>query len=186
MTLEKTMNLIQILDNEHSLLKQILENEGEIFPELEALVRENSLLLTTKIDAYSKVMDRLKLEMEYRKQKLQKETEVYDGCEKTLERMKSCLKVAMQVSGKDELKGKDIRFKLVKSKPSMELRAGLEFKDCPKSFIRTKVVESLDKEAILNLAKSGQFKREIGLLIDFRENYALRIYPNTQDRKELE
>lgn len=118
---ESKQTLSILLQQSHEIIAQLILTEGELTPDIESAIEVNERQLTEKIDSYHFVMERLEKEAEYFKSKADQLSRIASGCKKTRERIKERLKEVMQANQLTELKGQDIRFKLINSQPALKI-----------------------------------------------------------------
>jgi hypothetical protein len=181
------LNLHELIVQETALLAEILENEGEILPEIEIALKTSQKDLQYKIDAYHQVMERLALEVEYRSKKAEHQKFIQKKCEAILEKMRESIKDVMLHHDKKRLTGKDIGFMLTRTKPSISLKEGKTLEDIPDLLKRQKIQVYLDKEVILKLYQTDPetFLSLYEKVLSIEPSYALKKFENLKSRKDL-
>lgn len=165
-------NLMTIAEDALALEQLILENGGELTPELEAWLDEVDRRLSTKADSYSFAIDRFESTAEV----LRKRAESYVAAARTLDntvaRLKDRIKTAIMMMEKREVRGKEIVFKLQNSAAKLVLK-DIEL---PKAYMIAETFYRPDRERILAELKDGAIIPGAVLL----PNYALRTYVNKE------
>lgn len=129
--MEEKKTLSDIVFQVSEITNQIVESRGELSPELEAKLSEIDLSLARKVDSYSGVIERLDMEAEYWDRKAKEMKAIADSHKKLKESLRTRIKDAMRVMGKNEILGNDVRFKLVRSQPRLVIK---DEKDIPAEF----------------------------------------------------
>lgn len=138
-------SLPELVRQANLIEQQILDNEGEITPEIEAILDEVSTALIQKADGYSVMIDRSKLAAEYWSNEAKKLQAVSRSCKNFGERLKDRIKMTMLESEKIEISGSNQTFKLSKIAP----RLVIDDQDSlpPKYLKEIKVIE-VNKESL--------------------------------------
>lgn len=148
-------SLKQLVDSTSQLENLLIESDGEITPEIEALLvinPEMHVQLPAKVDSYALFMDRMDMVSEFYKSKAQDYLKLSKSAESVIERCKANLKFAMESLHTDELKGFDVRFKLVASQPKVIIDDESKIDQTYKK----EVIEiSIDKKQIAKDLKDG-------------------------------
>lgn len=150
----------------------LVETGGEMTPEIEAALINIDSRTPDKIDAYAIIMERMDMESKYWKDKAKYMSAVGKACENVKEKLRSNIKYAMQELGKRELAGRDVRFVLSPSKPTLVIKE--EFLDA--KYFKTEVVKTPDKKAIEEALLLGE-DVEGAMVV---ESYSLRQYANSK------
>jgi hypothetical protein len=160
--------LIDLIQHISDLEQAILENNGEITEVMEKAIAEVNLDLAEKIDATDIVLSRIKMSSGFWMERADKLYAVAKGLEELHKQLNNHIKNVMAQSGKTELIGNDVCFKLAKTKPALEVD---EAKLDPKYF-RVKVAP--DQEKI-------RTDIELGVPVEgarLRDSFALRTTVN--------
>lgn len=146
------MSTLNELVSQAAQIEELLINSnGEITPELEAMILNVDFNLPQKLDNYSLLIERMKMVSEFYKSRAEKLLLIAKSCGEVEKRCKENLKNAMQTLGVDELKGVDIRFKLQKAKDKLILDETVPVED---RFLRVEYV--VDKTKITEALKQGE------------------------------
>ncbi len=155
--------------------QQVMEGDGVLTPELEAMLSEIELKLPQKIDAYAVIMERSEIEEAYWKEKARQCSEMAKRYSGVRSRLKDNIKFAMEQLGMSEAVGNEVRFKLTRSKPQLVINE--DFLDS-KYLVET-IVKSVDKKAIEADLKEGKEVEGATLM----EVFALRSYAAVKELK---
>lgn len=187
MKIQTSKSLSELLKEEHTLLEAIVENEGEILPDLEKTLKENKDLLSSKVESYSMLIDRLDKETELFKAKEDEFKFARQSLEKTRKRIWESLKEAMRFNDMEELRGQTVRLRLKRSQPIIEILEGCEFSasdlkrfyDSGAAWVKAKY--EIDKAALKQsfTALSEPLQDRFKLI----ETYTLNRYPNVKEIK---
>lgn len=163
-------NLVQIVNDVSTIEEKLIQSEGQLTPEIEALLVINSEMLPAKIDNYSLVLERFDSLAEYYSKRAKFFSQISKQCEAVQERLKENIKTAMKTLETDEIKGHDIRFKLQRTKPSVVI---VDEKLIPKEYKKEIITYQIEKERL----KSDL---EIGVVpgAKLEESFSLRAYAN--------
>jgi len=94
------------------LITDIIDQEGEIAPTLEAEMKDLSIQQASKIDAYHFMFEQLKLQAAYFREQARKYQKVAQRLEDAEERIRTYLKTLMIQFQQPEISGHEVRFKL--------------------------------------------------------------------------
>ena len=173
MSENKSLSLIvsQVADIENMLI----ESEGVITPEIEAILAVKEINLPEKVDSYAAVIERFEMIEEYYKAKSDNILKIARAASAVYSRCKENLKFAMKELGVDEINGHDMRFKLSASKPSIIIE------DDSKIDAAYKITETIVK---IDKNKIGE-DLKIGVPVagaKMQENFSLRKYANRSSK----
>ena len=144
--------LNELITNSSNTINKIIENGGELTPELSAEMETLETALETKVDNYALFMDRLKNEITYFKSKSKEFTTV----EKTLKNLdanlKDRIKYAMGEMKKTELRGDNYRFKLSDTAGKLVIS---DEKLIPDKYKTETVIVEIDNETMKNDLRNG-------------------------------
>jgi len=160
-------NLISITQSIIALENQILDNGGELTPELELSLEINEKNLIEKVDKYVYLIDRLEMGAEFFKAKQEEAAKLKKSYESTIDNLKERLKFAMKTLNTNELRGLEYSYKLAKSKSKVKIE---NLESIPMEYVREKISYEPDKEKIFAAL-------EIGLQIPgatLEDSYSLR------------
>lgn len=116
-------SLLELTRNYQNIINQIIENGGELPDSLSEALGSLELSVPEKVDAYAVVLERLKAEETYLRQKASEFEAVARGCKNAQERLKDSLKQAALILKTDEIKGIDSRFKISESEPKLKVNS---------------------------------------------------------------
>lgn len=150
---ENKKNLIEILQETNLVVQSIIANGGEIPEELEVQLTKNETQLSAKVDAYAYVMERMKLEEGYWKEKAREFDRIAKSIKRVGEEIKGRMVYAMETMGLDEIKGDDFRFKLTKGPGSLDI---FNEEVLPDEYVRTTIVRDPQKNEIKAALKAGE------------------------------
>jgi hypothetical protein len=169
-------SLPELIAQKSYVLQKVIENGGELSPALEAQLDQVDLSVADRVDAYIEFMAQLQAEENYWKDRADFSRRVSKTCEAIRERVKARVRATMDAAHVDELKGVDMRFKLVPGADALDLDEAL----LPEDYKTAEVVWTPNKDRI---------KEDLQLDVEipgarFRPVKALRTYPNTGERKK--
>lgn len=170
------MNSLVKIVNEVALIEQkLIESEGQVTPEIEALLLVNAELLPDKIDSYSHIMERFEAISDYYENRSLFFAKAASRCEQAKERLKENIKLAMKTLNVDELSGQDVRFKLqpVKSRVVIEDDSLI-----PKDYKKEVIKYEIKKERLRGDLEIGPVP---GAKLE--KSYSLKTYAATPAKK---
>jgi hypothetical protein len=168
--MSENKSLSTIVSEMSVIVSAIIENGGELTPELESAFDNVGTDLATKCDGYAVFMERLETEADYWKAKADSYSKVSKSCKALKERLNDNIKFAMRTLNTDEVKGGDVRFKLSKLAPKVVLNE----EKIPQEY-KMQVTEWVpDKERIKVDLQNGCAIEGAGL----EDVYSLRKYAN--------
>lgn len=144
--------LMALVNEAAEIENRIIESNGELTPEIEALLYLNTNELSQKVDNYVGLMKKMELTASYYKDKAQfflklanTFDKVHDSC---CERMLQALKTL----GTDEIKGHDYKFKIYKSPPKLIID---DKEAIPEQYLIINTNVDIDKDALKSQLKNG-------------------------------
>ncbi len=146
--------LLDIQIRREKLLTLILENQGEITPEIEQEVLAIDFAQSSKVENYVHVIERLKHETQFWKDKKEKLTGVLKRLENTTDFLETRLKDFMISNGFKCISGTETKITCYDSKPRVIIKDDLKPTDMPIEYVRTKL--EIDKEAIRKDLEQGK------------------------------
>lgn len=167
-------NLYSLVQQANVLSRMLAETNGEITPEIDALMANVDVKLPEKVDGYAIVLERLEFEESYWKGKANAYALIAKAHKALQERLKDRLKEAIQALGTDEIKGNDVRFKLSRVKPALVLN---ELKLDP-TYKMTVTELVPDKDRIRAALQEGAVIEGAEL----KESVSLRPYLNKKEK----
>lgn len=124
MELEKDvmkLSLVKMAAVANSIETELIENGGELTPELERTLLDINVQMPEKVDVYRMVLARLpKYQQEYK----EKEAEMYSirkGLENYEKGLKSAINTAMTIMETNDVYGYEYRFKRINNQPKLEV-----------------------------------------------------------------
>ena len=164
-----SQKLMSILRQAELLERKLIENHGELTPEMEALISATGTDLMKKVDALAYFLDSMEAKAEFWKAKAQEFERYFKACSNSVARIKENVKFSMVMGNTNEIMGKDFRYVLTPSNPSLRI---LNANDLPEEFMETVVQKIPKKELIKRTIKEG--KEVPGAVLD--EVVSLRRY----------
>ena len=162
-------NLIAITQSILAIENEILDNGGELTPELELDLAITEKNLLEKVDSYAYLIDRLEMGVEFFKAKQDEANKLKKSYEITIERLKERLNYSMEELNTNELKGSEYCFKQVRSKSKVEI---IDADSLPMEYIREKLSYEPDKDKIFKDLEKGKIISGVVL----KETKSLRKY----------
>lgn len=145
------MNLFQITNEMQSIMNELIENGGELTPELEAMLTITESQLKEKAVNYAMVIR----SMDYETNIIDEEIKRLQALKKTrqnaIERLKSALTNAMEQCGMDSIETPTNKISFRKSQ-SLEI---IDETKVPKQYKTQVVTTKVDKNAIKQDIKNG-------------------------------
>jgi hypothetical protein len=114
-------SLMVIASESLEIERMIIENFGELTPEIIEKFTINQIETKEKLDAYDVIMDRFELNEQYFKQKADSINVISKAFKVARETMRERLKAFMLEKNLYEIKGSDVRFIITDTQPSLKL-----------------------------------------------------------------
>jgi len=171
-------SLLAIQDQYNRIMQVIIENGGELTPELEAALQDIELNRADKVDSYKAVMDKMDVEEILWKERAAEFQTVARACRNVKERLKVNIKALMSSSMVTDVSGNYWRFKLSNSKDSVEIT---DSREIPAKYCTEKVELVPDKAMILVALQSGE--QIDGVVL--KKGTSLRSYVMKPKKKEI-
>jgi hypothetical protein len=166
---------LALLISEAAVIEQkLIESNGELTPEIEALLSVTEVELPEKIDNYSIVLERFGALAKFYKERAKFFAEISKRCEAAEERLKGNIKDAMTELNKTELFGNEVKFCLARTKP--KLIVDDEGKS-PKEYKREVVTIEVDKDRLRDDLSIGPIEGA-----HLEESYSLRTYGKSLEK----
>lgn len=146
------MNLLSIVSSLHEIERAILENNGELTPELENALSVQTISKERKIDAYHAIIERCGSIEKELKTKIDLLSSVIKNTRKIEQKLKFNLKQAMIETGQKELSGESMRFLLVDQGTKLEVTDETQI---PHTYFKEITTTELDKETLKNDLEQG-------------------------------
>lgn len=150
--MEQSKSLFNISVEHRQLMELLLQNEGEITPEIGELLKINEQELTTKGVSYSFIIKSLEADISIIDSEIERLKKHKTARENAIERLKDNLKEAMEVFQVEEIKSAIMKINF-RASESVEIT---DVTKIDKKFIVTKTTESVNKDAIKKAIKTGE------------------------------
>ena len=147
------MNIYNIQSEYQQLVNQLIENGGEITPELELALQINKDNFHSKSEYYGYITKHFDVEMDIIDNEIKRLQQAKKSREKTIERLKATIELAMNTFDIDKIETPLIKISFRKSE-SVEVS---DVNELPNEFKVIKLTESADKLKIKDALKSGMF-----------------------------
>ena len=146
------MNLFNITTEYKQLEAALIENEGELTPELETALQINQDQLQAKGISYGYVIKSIEAESDIIDAEIKRLTQLKKVRDNAAERLKTTLKQAMEMYGVLELKTPTLKISFRKSE-SVEI---IDMDLLDKKYITKKITEMPNKTEIKEALKRGE------------------------------
>lgn len=171
-------SLIALVSESAGLESALIESGGEITPAIESLLEIKDLHLPEKVDNYGLVIDRMQVVSAFYKAKADEYLRLAKAASNVVGRCESNLKIAMEAMHTDEILGRDIRYRLVRSNPACIITDDSKIDGAYKI---TETITKVDKKRLAEDLKLGVpvegAKLEAG--------YSLRRYLNSPTKRAV-
>ena len=147
------MNIFNIQTEYQQLVNELIENGGEITPELELALQINKDNFHSKSENYAYITKQFDGEMDIIDNEIKRLQQAKRSREKTIQRLKDTIEMAMNTFEVDKIETPLIKISFRKSE-SVEVT---DVNDLPNEFKVIKLTESADKLKIKDALKSGMF-----------------------------
>ena len=147
------MNIYNIQSEYQQLVNQLIENGGEITPELELALQINKDNFHSKSENYGYITKQFDGEIDIIDNEIKRLQQAKKSREKTIQRLKYTIELAMITFDIDKIETPLIKISFRKSE-SVEVT---DVNELPNEFKVIKVTESADKLKIKDALKSGMF-----------------------------
>jgi len=160
-------NIYQIQQDYLSITNELIENGGELSPELETALTINKSELQQKAVAYIYVVKSLESDISTIDEEIKRLQALKSSRSKTIDKLKETVKNAMNLFGVEEIKTATLKINFRKSE-SVEVDDSIISDD----YCNFKTVRTPDKAAIKNAIKSGE---EIyGAVLNVNQNIQIK------------
>ena len=146
------MNIYQIQTEHQLLINQLIENEGELTPELETALQINKEQLESKSVDYCYVIKQFDAECDIIDNEIKRLQQAKKARENTIERLKQTLSNAMHSFEVNEIKTPLVKLSFRKSESVIVY----DTNSLPQMFKVIKVTETPDKTKIKEAIKAGE------------------------------
>lgn len=147
------MNIFNIQSEYQQLVNQLIENGGEITPEIELALQINKDNFHSKSENYGYITKQFDGEMDIIDNEIKRLQQAKKTREKTIERLKDTIELAMLTFDIDKIETPLIKISFRKSE-SVEVT---DVNELPNEFKVIKLTETADKLKIKDALKSGMF-----------------------------
>ena len=145
------MNLYELTTNQLALIQELVDNGGELTPELEIELHLNKEQLQAKGLSYGYVVKQLESEVDIIDAEIKRLQAYKSSRNNAIERLKTSLTTAMQVYELPELKSPTLKISFRKSE-SIEVE---DVNSLPGEYKVVKITEQADKVALKEAIKGG-------------------------------
>lgn len=147
------MNIFNIQSEYQQLVNQLIENQGELTPELELALQINKDNFHSKSENYGYITKQFDGEIDIIDNEIKRLQQAKKSREKTIERLKATIELAMLTFDIDKIETPLIKISFRKSE-SVEVT---DVNELPNEFKVIKLTETADKLKIKDALKSGMF-----------------------------
>jgi len=162
------MNIYQIQNEFQLIIAEVINNDGEITPELETALTINKEQLQSKAVDYCYVIKQLDYDCEQIDNEIARLNKLKKVRSNLTDRLKNTVSSAMQLFEVEKIETPLIKLSFRNSE-SVEITNEQQLDAC---FIVTKTVSTPDKKAIKDAIKSGVFVE--GATISYNKNLQIR------------
>lgn len=160
-------NIFQITSEFRDIENALIESGGELTPELENALKLNSEQLQQKGQGYGYLIKGMEYDVDVINAEIKRLQEMKRVRVNSIERLKTTLKIAMELTGLHEIKTPTLKVSFRKSE-SVQVDDVVLLDE---KYVRTKVIKEADKTAIKEAIKAGEAVTGATLNI----NYNLQI-----------
>jgi hypothetical protein len=147
------MNIFNIQTEYQLLVNELIENGGEITPELELALQINKDNFHSKSENYAYITKQFDAEMDIIDNEIKRLQQAKKSREKTIQRLKDTIELAMLTFDVNKIETPLIKISFRNSE-SVEVT---DVNDLPNEFKTIKLTETADKLKIKDALKSGMF-----------------------------
>ena len=147
------MNIFNIQHEYQLLVNELIENGGEITPEIELALQINKDNFHSKSESYAFITRQFDGEMDIIDNEIKRLQQAKKSREKTIQRLKDTIELAMLTFEVDKIETPLIKISFRNSE-SVEVS---DVNDLPNEFKTIKLTETADKLKIKDALKSGVF-----------------------------
>ena len=147
------MNIYKIQHEYQLLVNELIENGGELTPELELALQINKDNFHSKSENFAYVTKQFDAEMDIIDNEIKRLQQAKKSREKTIQRLKDTIELAMLTFDIDKIETPLIKISFRKSE-SVEVS---DVNELPNEFKTIKLTETADKLKIKDALKSGMF-----------------------------
>ena len=150
--MESNSTLITLVSEASAIQQVLLETGGEITPEIEQRIQATEINLPAKVDSYALLIERMQHDAEFYGLQATRLLKMVRAMESVVTRCKQNIKLAMDELKTTELVGHEMKFKLVKSPPSVIIEDSAKI---PAAYKVTETTTRDDKKMISEDLKMG-------------------------------
>jgi hypothetical protein len=162
------MNLFKIQQNYLQLAEELINNMGEITPEIEVQLQINEAELRQKTASFAQLIQQMDYENEIIDSEMKRLKDLKDRRTKSIDRIKETIKHAMINCDVMEISSPTLKINFRASESTEIINEAL----IPERFIVTKEVRTIDKVGIKKAIKDGE---EVpGALISHNSNLQIK------------
>jgi hypothetical protein len=162
------LSLYEIEKNQLQVIEELIENGGELTPELEELLKINSENLTTKGTNYGFIIKQLTSECGIIDAEIDRLSDLKKSRTKSIEKLKSSLTMAMQLFGVDKIESPVLKISF-RASESVEID---DVDSIPAEYMVTKTTTQPDKVKLKAAIKAGELT--IGAHIQVNQNIQIK------------
>lgn len=145
--------LMELNEQANAIERMLIENDGELTPELEDAIQNIEIHTARKIDGYAFVIDRAKMLEKFWKEKAKTYTNVGRGCANLVKQIQDRLKWVMEEQEKPVIEGDEFRFSLTDIAKRLEI---VDVDLLPDEYKIEKTVYEPDTAAIRAAIEAGE------------------------------
>lgn len=162
------LSLYDIEKSQLELVEALIENGGELTPEIEQSLQMNADNLSTKGTNYGFIIKELTSEINIIDAEIDRLEALKKSRNKVIEKLKNNLSVAMQIFGVDKIESPVLKISF-RASESVEID---DVESIPAKFMVTKTTTQPDKTAIKAAIKAGELT--IGAHIQVNQNLQIK------------
>lgn len=162
------LSLYKIEESYLQLVEELIDNGGELTPELEEALKINKDDLTTKATNYGFVIKQLISESEIIDAEIDRLTQLKKSRTKSIERLKGNMTMAMQLFGVDKIESPVLKISF-RASESVEID---DVDSIPAEYMVTKITTQPDKVKLKSAIKAGELT--IGAHIQVNHNIQIK------------
>lgn len=171
----ENQSLLAIVGKTVEIEKMLIESGGELTPEIEAALIVNEQSLSEKADGYHNIIERFDALGDHYSKRAAFFAQISKQCAGVVDRLKGNIKIAMSELKVDEIKGADVRFKLVTTSGKLIIE---DEEMVPVEFKQEVINTVIQKDALKAALQAGEVP---GAKLE--KGYSLRAYANLPDKE---
>lgn len=146
-------SIVKLTTEAKELIAKLVENGGELTPELEQMMEGNAVELANKADRYYYLMKSLKGEAAYWKAQMDEVNKVIKGINNFEKNLKERIKYAMIESEMPKIEGNDVQFKISPIQPKLVINDPEKIPDAFKTVVQ---YTEIDKDKLKEALEAGE------------------------------